>query len=235
MDEVYEGVADPVSSYERPVRAEFIRHTYAHLAGAILAFICVEAALLQVPAARELAQTMTTSNAGWMVVLGVFMAVSWIANRWANSDTSPGVQYLGLGLYVVAEAVIFLPLIIFANTFYDGIIMEAAVMTLLLTAGLTATVFLSKKDFSFLGPILTIGGLVALGAIVAGAIFGFTLGIAFSAIMVLFAAGSIIYTTSNVMNTYRPGQHVAASLALFASVALLFWYILRILIALRRD
>lgn len=233
--EVYQGVADPVASYEQPVRAQFIRHTYAHLAGAILAFVCMEAALLQVPACRELATTMTSSQAGWLIVLGLFMGVSWIANRWAVSNTSVGMQYLGLGLYVIAEAIVFLPLILVANTYYDGIITEAAVLTLGLTAALTAIVFLTRANFSFLGPILTIGGLVALGAIVASVIFGFSLGIIFSAVMALFAGGAILYTTSNVMREYRPDQHVAAALALFASVALLFWYILRILMALRRD
>jgi FtsH-binding integral membrane protein len=35
------------------------------------------------------------------------------------------------------------------------------------------------------------------------------------------------------MHEYRVGQHVAASLALFASVALLFWYILQLLMSSR--
>ncbi|MEM6329409.1 MAG: permease, partial [Planctomycetota bacterium] len=39
------------------------------------------------------------------------------------------------------------------------------------------------------------------------------------------------YDTSNVMHHYQPGQHVAASLSLFASVALLFWYVVRLLMA----
>lgn len=78
---------------------------------------------------------------------------------------------------------------------------------------------------SFLRSILMIGGFIALGVIVASIVFGFSLGMLFAAIMVLFAAGAILYDTSNVLHHYRTDQHVAASLALFASVALLFWYV----------
>ena len=108
-------------------------------------------------------------------------------------------------------------------------------MTLLLFAGLTSIVFITKKDFSFLGSILVIGGFVALGVVLASIAFGFSLGIVFSGAMIVFAAGSILYDTSNMMHHYNPNQHVAASLSLFASVALLFWYIVRFLMAFFED
>ena len=142
-------------------------------------------------------------------------------------------QYLGLGLFVVAEAIIFLPLLYIATMYSDaGLIPTAGLMTLLLVGGLTATVFITKKDFSFLGGILSIGFFVAMGFIVCSMIFGFSLGLVFSSVMVLFAAGSVLYTTSNVMHHYHPSQHVAASLALFSAVALMFWYILQVLMSL---
>ncbi len=92
----------------------------------------------------------------------------------------------------------------------------------------TFTAFTSGADFSFLRGALTIGSFVALGLIVASILFGFTLGLLFSLAMVVFAAGAILYQTSNVLRHYRTDQHVAAALALFAAVALLFWYVLRI-------
>ncbi len=61
---------------------------------------------------------------------------------------------------------------------------------------------------------------------------GMPMGIWFSGAMVVLAAGYILYDTSNILHKYRTDQHVAASLALFASVAILFWYILRIMISL---
>ena len=60
-------------------------------------------------------------------------------------------------------------------------------------------------------------------------IFGFSLGLIFSAVMILFAGGSVLYSTSNILHQYRTDQHVAASLYLFASVALLFYYIVQFL------
>ena len=180
--------------------------------------------------AAKLALTMTNGTMSWLVVLAVFMGVSYVANRLALSDSSQQMQYLGLGLFVIAEAIIFLPLL-FIATFYagPGLIPTAGLMTLLLVGGITATVFITKKDFSFMGSFLSIGGFIALGFIVCSIIFGFSLGLIFSSVMVLFAAGSVLYTTSNILHQYRTEQHVAASLSLFASVALLFFYILQVL------
>ena len=211
-------------------RASFIRKTYMHLAGAIAIFILMEAYLVTSGAGDWVAQTMLGSGYSWLIVLAAFMGVSFLANMWANSQTSKPMQYMGLGLYIVAESIIFLPLLYFAARRSNDleIFAKAGIVTLGLFLGLTAVVFLTKKDFSFLGPILMIGGFLALGFIVSGAIFGFSLGNIFAFVMVAFAGGAILYNTSNILHRYNTNQHVAASLALFASVALLFWYILQI-------
>jgi FtsH-binding integral membrane protein len=212
-------------------RAQFIRKTYLLLAAAILAFIVVEAFLFASGAANMIATVIFSGGAiGWLVVLGLFMGVSFLANRWATSDTSKVTQFLGLGIFIVAEAIIFVPLLMIA-TYYSGdasVLIKAGVVTLGLFLGITATVFLTRTDFSFLAPILAIGGFAALGFIVASALFGFTLGNVFAFIMVAFAGTAILYETSNVLHRFNTNQHVAASLTLFASIALLFWYILSI-------
>jgi FtsH-binding integral membrane protein len=51
--------------------------------------------------------------------------------------------------------------------------------------------------------------------------------------MIVLASGYILYDTSNVLHRYRTDQHVAAALALFASVAILFWYVLRLFMSRR--
>lgn len=212
-------------------RAQFIRKTYLLLAAAIMAFIVVEGFLFASGAAATIATVIFSGGMmGWLVVLGLFMGVSFLANRWATSETSRSVQYFGLGLFVIAEAVIFVPLITVA-TYYSGdasVLVKAGVVSLGLFLGITATVFITRSDFSFLGPILAIGGFAALGFIVASALFGFTLGNVFAFIMVAFAGTAILYETSNVLHRFNTNQHVAASLTLFASIALLFWYILSI-------
>lgn len=231
MDYVEQRMAAEASA---DARAAFIRRTYGHLALAILAFIAVEALLLQV-IPRETVLSMFSGRFTWLIVLGAFMGVSWLANSWAQSDTSVGTQYAGLALYVVAEAVIFLPLLCLATLIDpDGrVIANAGILTLMVFAGLTATVFITRHDFSYLGMILTVGGFIALGVIVCAMLFGFGLGLWFSLLMVGFASACILYQTSNVLHRYRVDQHVAAALALFASVALLFWYILQIFLSSR--
>ena len=222
----------PVGYAGASVRAEFIRRTYHHLAWAVLAFIGVEALLLQWSGAQGLVRMMLRGPS-WLVVLAAFMRVSWLAETWARSGASARLQYAGLVLYVVAEAVIFLPLLYVAAYFSSpNVIPTAGIVTALLFGGLTFVAFTTRQDFSFLGSVLSIGGFVALGVIVASMLFGFSLGVFFAGLMVAYAGVAILYNTSNIMHHYRPDQHVAAALALFASVALLFWYVLRIVMSL---
>ena len=213
-------------------RASFIRKTYLLLAAAILAFIVVEGFLFASGTARLISGLVFSGGAmGWLLVLGLFMVVSYIARNWATSETSRSTQLLGLGLAVVAEAVIFVPLLTIAALRSDDpvvLLLKAGTVTIGLFLGITATVFLTRSDFSFLGPILAIGGFAALGFIIASALFGFSLGTVFAFVMVAFAGTAILYETSNVLHRFNPNQHVAASLTLFASIALLFWYILSI-------
>jgi len=164
----------------------------------------------------------------WLWVLGGFIVVSWIASRAAFTARSPAAQYAALGAFVVAEALIFVPMLYIANRFAPGAIQSAATITLIGFGGLTAVAFLSRKDFSFLGSLLKWGGILALVAIVGGVIFGFTLGTWFSVAMVGLAGGAILYDTSNILRNFPEDRHVGAALQLFSSVALMFWYILRI-------
>jgi hypothetical protein len=216
-------------------RVAFIQRTYLHLGMAILAFVALEYALLRSSVSIAILNFVFAGRINWLIILGLFMLVGWIANRWAMSAASPGMQYLGLGLYILAEAVIFLPLM-FVAAFYstENVIPSAAIMTLSAFGGLTAVVFILKKDFSFLRMGLTVAGMLALGLIAASILIGFDLGVLFSVAMIGLAAGYVLYYTSNVLNHYRTDQHVAASLALFATIALMFWYILRLLLQLKR-
>jgi FtsH-binding integral membrane protein len=210
-------------------RATFIRNTYLHLLGAILAFAAIDAVALTL-FNEQIGRFSATVTSGysWLLFMGAFMVVSYIADRWAHSDTSRSMQYLGLGLYVVAQAVLFLPLLYVAERFAPDTIVSAGIVTAVVFGGLTFVVFFTKADFSFLRSALCVGGMVALALIVASIVLGFPLGIWFSIAMILMASGSILYSTSNVLHSYRTSQYVAASLSLFASVALMLWYVLRL-------
>ena len=212
-------------------RSAFIRRTYLHVAGAIAAFVLLELFLFEAGYASSIASMMLGSQYSWLIVLGLFMGVSYVADKFARSQTSEGAQYFGLGLFVVAEAIVFVPILFIADSFFPGAIATAGYVTALLVIGLTATVFMTKKDFSFMGGFLKIGFMIGFGVIVCSIIFGFTLGLVFSGAMALLAAGAVLYTTSNILHQYHTGQHVAAALALFSSIALLFFYVLRIVMS----
>lgn len=207
--------------------------TYAHLLGAILLFAGVEYVLFTSGLALPMAEAMLSVN--WLLVLGGFMVVSWFASRAAASAESKAAQYAALGAYVLAQAIIFVPLLVMAAYYTQdpGVITKAAWVTILGFTGLTAIVVFTKKDFSFLGSLLKWGGVLAIVAIVAAVLFGFELGTWFSVAMIGFAGAAILYDTDKVLNSYPEDRHVAAALQLFASVALLFWYVLRLFMSRR--
>ena len=219
-----------VSSLSEVERAAFYRKTYAHVAGGVLAFVLFEYLLLQSETVISFMMSMTQGYK-WLLLLGGFMLATNYAEGLALKTTDRNMQYLAYGIYIFFEAVIFIPMIYIAAYYMDSgseILNQAAIVTLALFTGLSAAVLLTKTDFSFLKTGLTIGFFVAIGLIIAGTIFGFDLGLWFSVAMCLLAGGSILYQTSNLVNTYSVDQYVPAALGLFASLMLLFWYILRI-------
>jgi uncharacterized protein len=213
-------------------RIAFIRSTYTYLGGALLAFAVLSGILYASGVGVAMLKLMSTSKFVWIGFLGAFMLVGWFATSWADNAESNQKQLLGLGIYVLAEALIFSPLFAIAAAIAPKAIPAAGLITLLLVAGLTYTAFSTKKDFSFLGGVLKIAGFCAIGAIIASVIFGFSLGIWFSAIMVVFAGGCVLYDTSNIIHHYPTDRPAGAALHLFASIALMLWYVLRILISL---
>ena len=217
-------------------RASFIMNTYLHLVGAIFAFVFLEVGIFMSGADELFLQFYAAlpGQFGWLLILGGFIAAGWVANRWAMNATNPTMAYAGLGLYILAEAVIFIPLLYVAVNFADASVLpSAAITTLVIFGGLTGIVFLTRKDFSFLKGILGVAALGALAVIVCSILFGFHLGVLFSGAMVVLAGGYTLYYTSNVLHHYRTDQHFAASLALFSAVALMVWYILQIFMSRR--
>ena len=219
-------------------RAIFITRTYMHLLGAIVLFTLLEIAYFQSGIAEQFGRWILSSGGGymWLAILGGFMVVSYIATRFASAESSKGAQYFGLGLYGVGESIIFIPLLWMAEAFVgDGVIASAAAITLVGFTALTGIVFVTRKDFSFMRGILFWAGIVALLAIVGSVVFGFQLGTFFSIAMIAFAGGAILYDTSNVLHKYPTTHYVAASVSLFASLALLFWYVLRLVMSLSSN
>jgi len=220
----------PLQGVRQGARAEFITKTYAHLAGAMGLFVAIEFLIFKSGLAERMAGAMANA---WWAVLGGFIVVSWIARSAAHNAKSKASQYAALIGFISAEAIIFVPLLWIANEFAPGAISSAAAVSLFGFAALSIIAFMTRKDFSFLRGFLMWGGFAALALIIGGWVFGFGLGLYFSVGMVVLAGASILYDTSNVIHHYDEESYVAAALELFASFALMLWYVLRIFIASR--
>ena len=235
-------------------RVAFLRKTYAHLGAALIAFALATAGFFKLApeASLKFSGWALNGRLNWIIVIVLFMVVGKISERLAMSESSRGMQYVGLGLGVAAWSVLLQPvlwilLFKFGNpdslSIGEGgvltgkaaaILMQAVVITLSIFVGLTATVFLTKKDFSFMRGALAIGSFAALGVIAASWIFGFSLGALFIGAMILLMSGYILFQTSLVMSHFPPSGYVAAALMLFSTVAMLFWYVLQLLMELNR-
>ena len=212
------------------VRVDFYKKTYMHVAGGVLLFVLFEYMLLQSNMVVEFMLSMT-QGWKWLVMLGGFMFITNYAESTALKTADKNKQYLAYVIYIFAEALIFVPLLYIAISYTGGnydLLQQAAIVTLALFVGISSIVFITKKDFSFIKSGLTIGFFIALGLIVAGTLFGFNLGLWFSVGMCLLAGGAILYQTSNLVNKFGTEDYIPAALGLFASLMLLFWYVLSI-------
>ncbi|HEX2699926.1 MAG TPA: Bax inhibitor-1 family protein [Acidimicrobiales bacterium] len=227
----------PVAERDEFTRSDFVVKVYQHLVLALVAFVATEAVFLRVGVAERIYDFIAGGGPAWLLIMGGFMIVSWLATTFAHDIRDTGRQYQGLFLLVAAEAVIFAPfLYYFFKVDADGAntVWAAAVITGIGFAGLTAVAYTTRKDLSFLRPMLMWGGVCALVLIVGAVLFGLNLGVWFSLAMIALAGASILYQTQNVMQRYPAEAYVGAAVQLFASVMLLFWYVLRLLGQMRR-
>ncbi len=220
----------PVSELSVDDRSTFIWKCYAHVVGAILAFAAIEVYLYQSGISAAIAEPMLDH---WWMVLGAFILAGWGASHVAHRVQSMQAQYAAFAVFIVAEALIFAPLLFIAMMMEPGMIDSAAGVTILGCVGLIATVMVTRKDFSFLRGMLVWMFFLAMAAIIGSMMFGFVLGSWFSVAMIGFAGAAVLYDTSNILHHYPQDKYVAASMQLFSSIALMFWYIL--MLFMNRD
>ena len=212
-------------------RANFISKTYAHVVMAIILFTIIESYLFRSGLIVPLSQWLLSFN--WLIVVGALMGISWLATHVSLRMASKPLQYLALAGFVAAQAVIFAPMLLIASSSKPGIIEDAAQITVIGCLGLSAVAFITRKDFSFMRGALVWAGVLALVAIVCGVLFGFQLGTWFSVAMIGFAGVAVLYDTSNIIHHFPEDRYVSAAMQLFASIALMFWYVLRLVMGSR--
>jgi FtsH-binding integral membrane protein len=226
----------PVATLDEVARGEFVTRVYQHLLAALVAFVAFEALLINLGVAEAFYEVIARNPNGWLLVLGGFMVGSWLATTAAHDILNPSRQYLGLFGMAAVEAVIFAPVLhYFFEVANDGTttVMAAALLTAAGFAGLTAIGFVTRTDLSYLRPLLLWGGVCSLLLIGAAFLFGLELGIWFSVAMIALAGAAILYQTQTIIRRYPEEAYVGAAVQLFSSVMLLFWYVLRLVGALR--
>ena len=224
-----------VSQAPEEARAGFIRRTYAHVAMAVAATAAFVAFLIAAGVAPLILSFLTGGTLNLLIFMGLFIGAGIAADRVAHSESSTTMHYAALFGYAFVEAIVVTPAIYIAALYKPAAIWDALLATSALVAGLSWVAFTTKKDFSFMGPFLGIGCMIALAVLVAGAIFGFSIGLFGIGAIILLAAGCVLYNTSNIIHHYQEHQHVAAALGLYASIALLFRFILQFFLSFGED
>ena len=225
-------ISSSVATLDADTRGAFLVRVYQHLLAAVVAFVAFETLLFSTGAARGIYDLVAGSGATWLIILGGFMVVNFLATSAAHDLSNPGRQYAGLFGLAAAEALIFAPFLYYVFN-VDGAgggatVASAAVVTALGFAGLTAIGLFTRRDLSFLRPLVMWAGVMALVLIVAAVLFGLELGVWFTLAMIGLAGAAILYQTQAILRSYPKEAHVGAAVQLFASVMLLFWYVLRL-------
>jgi FtsH-binding integral membrane protein len=219
-------------------RSAFLMKTYGLLLVSIFAFLGLETLWFVTPVASTLLSLIGSAGRfGWLAVMLGLMAVHWGAQTVAASSRSLPVQLAALGGFVFAESIVFIPLIALAVVMTaEGdtwILPKALFFTVSLFGILTAIVFVSRKDFSFLRSALIFGSIAALIFGVVAMFAGFSVGTLFFWAMLVLVGGYILYDTSNVLHRYSEEHYVLAALQLFSSFTTMLWYVLRLLMRRR--
>ncbi|MEY4272588.1 MAG: hypothetical protein RL250_1454, partial [Verrucomicrobiota bacterium] len=218
-------------------RVAFFKRTYLHVAGAFAAFGALLYAFFTTGVAAAIMKgfgSLLNSMGGFgvLVVMLMFWAGTYVAQKLAENRASRPSQYLGLGLYVVLEAIIFVPLIVMVAIKTHGnpgeVLIPACAVTAALVAGLTVAVFTMGVDFSFLRVAIVIGSICALGIILVAAFTDSQLGNWFSIIMILLMATVILYQTQVIKDSCETDQHVLAAFILFSAFVTLLFYVIRL-------
>lgn len=208
------------------VRFDFMKRTYGYLMAGIATFVALEIFLFTTGLGETIAMFAISTN--WLLILGAFMVANWLASSFLFKAKTRSGQLGAYGLIILAQALIFTPMLYIAFQNMPEAVGQAAAVSTVGFLGLSGVAITSSKDFSFLGSLLKWGGIAAILLIGLSVLFGMNLGVWFSVAMIAFAGGAILWETQQILRTYPEGTELVAAVSLFSSVMLLFWYVLRL-------
>jgi FtsH-binding integral membrane protein len=230
-------------------RVSFYRRTYLHVAGALLGFAALLAFFFAgFDQSTGIAFTLASSLFGlmnslgswsWLLVMVAFWGGTMVAQSLASNRASVAAQYSGLGLYVLLQALMFIPLLVIVHVSTGGqmaqILVPACTLTGALVVGLTLSVFMTNADFSFLRTVIVIGSVVALAVVLLSFFVPLVLGTWFALAMILLMATAILYQTWVIKTQLTTGDYIIAAFMLFSSIVTLLWYVISFFLGRRSD
>jgi FtsH-binding integral membrane protein len=227
----------PAISLNEDDRGEFVAKVYQHVAAAVAAFVGFEALLFMTGIAERMYEFFFASGGRWLLLLGAVMIGNWFVTNAARDFGNPARQYGSLLATAAIQALIFAPFLFYVYKVQNAgsTVAAAALVTGVGFAALTVIGMVTRKDLSFMRPLIMWGFGIAMVAIVGALLFGFNLGIWFSVAMIALAGGAILYQTQTIIRTYPANAYIPAAISLFGSLMTMFWYVLRLFMQLSRD
>jgi modulator of FtsH protease len=142
-----------------------------------------------------------------------------------------GINLAALFGFTTLTGVIISPLIALVYLKNPASILQAGILTVGIFGGLTAYVFISNKDFSFLRGMLVTGLIVVILAGLLNILVVGSSALYFAtAVATLFLfSGFVLYDTSNIIRRYPTNEYVAGALSLYLDAFNIFLALLRIL------
>ena len=205
---------------------------YQHVLAAVGAFVAFEVILFMSGIAERIYDFTWGSGGGgrWLLVLGAFMIGQWFVTSAAHDLENPSRQYAGLFGSAAIYSLLFAPMLHYIYKVQDSpaTVTSAAIVTAVGFGLLTAVAFMTRKDLSFMRPLVMWGFGGAMLLIVASLLMGWNLGAWFSVAMIALSGASILYQTQTIIRQYPSNAHVAGAVHLFGSLMTMFWYILRL-------
>jgi len=222
-------------TYLRKVYALFTGGVAFAIAGGMVALYAGEPvkAELRVGVTVALPPLVAFAVEHYILMMLVYFGAFFVAS---SMRRTPGLNLLALFGYTFVTGLFLAPSIFFAQllasqggTLDPSPIRDAFLLTGAAFTGLTGYVFISRKDFSFLGASLSMGLWVVLGALVLGMfVQSAVLSLAVASVGVLLFCGYILYDTSRLLRE-PDADPVSGALRLFLDVVNLFVFLLRIL------
>ncbi|MFT4515089.1 MAG: FtsH-binding integral membrane protein [Planctomycetota bacterium] len=229
----YASLDAPVAAFAAASeRAGFLKKVYGLLFLGVLGFAATLWAAGNVPLVNGWAMSMGRliwgNSYGWLIYAGIFYGGSMLVHSLAEQRPIGTFAYAG---WVVLLGLLVAPIVLFVSDKEGGlaIINQASALTAIVFGVLTVYVLYTGKDFSWMRGILFMACIALFVTAILGWFMGFSLGLWFSAAIVLLCAGYILYDTSLILNRLPTSMPMTGAILLFTDVVLLFKHLLYLL------